>query len=612
MIRKTPSFAQFASIIRNNKHILLLNLSANNIGDEDSQVIFKNLLQNRSLTHLDMSVNGITSKGAIALSYAVSQPESPLHYVNLKDNPIGSAGCFSLISAIRNCAVRQSNPNPNPSGDPSFLLFSSAGEMTVIDFDLSPAINREDSRGIFNENFIFAHSTRYSLDLSSPYEFAVAQYLCQPSSQPSQPFWLLSAVGSNPLATVSNAKYKDAKGITLDTLVLSRGDHNNPNPASPGKKSQLNNEKGEQFPIDTKTRHAISDITRRLATCLESFSLYNSTHSNPTEKSLEAKNYLVDLFSKHFKISSDIILSISDSIIDQLLAVPPEKRKLLEIVFVITARSIYRHLLQLTFLAAKRKYNMRNRQTDKIKTIDKYKNDIDLDILQTHLRLIGFEDSINNFGKIYTHSEYTLRLISEVNIYSIRGSKAADIASAEKISHSVNLTEACFIQLLLSHAMRIYSYDLIPTALTSKSQNGGNTPFNLPQSGTIQFDLTLPKMIPSQQRVMSNKAFSLFLRSITGNLKHERDILRHTKSKAQAIESNFDKILFILTSTMDRVLNLTCDQAEVLLIQMFTMKILTFADLAERLLFQLADSSHVCSFLTRNFFFHEVTFFFVY
>eukprot|EP01037_Dinobryon_pediforme_P038050 gene38050-45848_t len=43
---------------------------------------------------------------------------------------------------------------------------------------------------------------------------------------------------------------------------------------------------------------------------------------------------------------------------------------------------------------------------------------------------------------------------------------------------------------------------------------------------------------------------------------------------------------------MDRVLNLTCDQAEVLLIQMFTMKILTFADLAERLLFQLADSSH--------------------
>ena len=48
---------------------------------------------------------------AIALSNIVSQPTSTLRHVNLKSNPIGTAGCFALIVAVRNCAIRRDFSN---------------------------------------------------------------------------------------------------------------------------------------------------------------------------------------------------------------------------------------------------------------------------------------------------------------------------------------------------------------------------------------------------------------------------------------------------------------------------------------------------------------------
>ena len=65
-IRKLLFFEKFCGIFSSNQdhYLTTLNLSGNNLGDTDSQLLFKSL-SNRHvrLTHLDMSTNGISSKG---------------------------------------------------------------------------------------------------------------------------------------------------------------------------------------------------------------------------------------------------------------------------------------------------------------------------------------------------------------------------------------------------------------------------------------------------------------------------------------------------------------------------------------------------------------------
>ena len=101
---------------------------------------------------------------------------------------------------------------------------SANGGFVLIEFDLSPAITRKDSSGIFNESMLPGTAgAHYSLNLTDPYvtsissyylmvvitrthtmifqEYAVAQILCQPSpvSTSSPTYSLLSVLASNPL-----------------------------------------------------------------------------------------------------------------------------------------------------------------------------------------------------------------------------------------------------------------------------------------------------------------------------------------------------------------------------------------------------------------------------
>jgi hypothetical protein len=151
----------------------------------------------------------------------------------------------------------------------------------------------------------------------------------------------------------------------------------------------------------------------------------------------------------------------------------------------------------------------------------------------------------------------------------------------------------------------MYGYERTPIYAIS---NGIG--FAFPSCGTLQFELTYPQLTPSTNRVLSNKAFAYFLDSITGDIRH-LDPRMNTRHEDQIYSSNeaaknFDKILFVLSNTTDRVFYLTCDQAEVILIELYATKVLPFKQIAEKLILQISNSSHVCSFLTRNFYFEEV------
>ena len=65
-IRKLSFFEKFCDIFSSKEvqYLTTLNLSGNNLGDTDSQLLFKSLSNDRvRLTNLDMSTNGISSKG---------------------------------------------------------------------------------------------------------------------------------------------------------------------------------------------------------------------------------------------------------------------------------------------------------------------------------------------------------------------------------------------------------------------------------------------------------------------------------------------------------------------------------------------------------------------
>jgi hypothetical protein len=64
--------------------------------------------------------------------------------------------------------------------------------------------------------------------------------------------------------------------------------------------------------------------------------------------------------------------------------------------------------------------------------------------------------------------------------------------------------------------------------------------------------------------------------------------------------------MMILNNTTTRILNLTCDQAEIILIKFYGLKFISHVELVEKLLFQIINFDEVRSFLTRNLFFDEV------
>eukprot|EP01036_Dinobryon_divergens_P027035 gene27035-35744_t len=646
-IRKLSFFEKFCDIFSSKEvqYLTTLNLSGNNLGDTDSQLLFKSLSNDRvRLTNLDMSTNGISSKGAIALSYIVSQPMSTLRHVNLKSNPIGTAGCFALIVAIRNCAIRQdlcnhklerASPDTGVINGSPIMSTPSTNDSSIvlIEFDLSPAITRKDSSGIFNENMLSGTAgAHYTLALADPYEYAVAQILCQPSpiATLSSTYSLLSVLASNPLATISNAKYKDDRGVTnslhvskdktLSVLVSPNRNRTNQNGNQPRMaiarnivRNPANTYKSLQknIIVDPKNaRFRILDLIGFINTRVEA--LQGNTVTDSSKARIEVKGFLLEIFSKHLQFSEELISSVSDAVLAQLTALPTEQRSAPDVIFVIVAKVVHRHLFRNPDSSSRKQSDAKSTQNDKVRaTNDAFM--IDAVSVERHLRQIGYEDALKNLGTFYASNEYAMRMISEVEI----SSSSPTTAGQSSINNAANvyISEARFVQLLLLHMVDLYGYDLVSMSVTLKGVAAGSTAFILPRSGVLQFDLTVPPIVPSKQKVMTNAAFSFFLRSITGQpIVNQRDRLHSTMIPAltkdgvnlSSADSDFDKILFVLTSTTDRVLNLTCDQAEVLLTQMFATRVLPFADLAEKLLLQLVDSSHACAFLTRNFHFHEL------
>jgi hypothetical protein len=299
-------------------------------------------------------------------------------------------------------------------------------------------------------------------------------------------------------------------------------------------------------------------------------------------------------------------------VLAQLTALPTEQRSAPDVIFVILAKVVHRYLFQYPDSSSRKQSDAKSTLNDKVRSA----NDslmIDAVSVERHLRQIGYEDALKNLGTFYASNEYAMRMISEVEI----SSSSPTTVGQSSINNAANvyISEARFVQLLLLHMVDLYGYDLVSMSVTLIGAAAGSTAFTLPRSGVLQFDLTVPPIVPSKQKAMTNAAFSFFLRSITGRpIVNQRDRLHSTMIPGSAkdginlssADSDFDKLLFVLTSTTDRVLNLTCDQAEVLLTQMFATRVLPFADLAEKLLLQLIDSSHACAFLTRNFHFHEV------
>eukprot|EP00597_Dinobryon_sp_UTEXLB2267_P012041 CAMPEP_0170107348 /NCGR_PEP_ID=MMETSP0020_2-20130122/5922_1 /TAXON_ID=98059 /ORGANISM="Dinobryon sp., Strain UTEXLB2267" /LENGTH=1638 /DNA_ID=CAMNT_0010331861 /DNA_START=21 /DNA_END=4934 /DNA_ORIENTATION=+ len=610
-IRNIPSLPQFIEQLAKHDSLKTLDLSGNNIGDSDSQLIFHALLSNTTLTQLDMSTNGILSKAAITLSYTIRQHNSTLRYVNLKNNSIGPTGCLSLISAVQKCALRHAmNSNIDTKASITANTIHSISEkvsaiqlendykerMVAIAFDVELAMKRSDSKDIFNEHRI-PSVAKYLLNLANPYEFAVANTLLLSTqstiqrNQNTSSYRYASIIADNPLASVANAKYKDAKGIMTDSISFNRDDST----ASTPNNRKVGATRRRSFGVaDPKnSRRKIAELMGQLNNGFESLKRHQE---DPEPIKNEIRQFLVELFSKYFKFSAELLNKISSMVVDELTQVPDDIRGTFEVLFIVVAKSIFRHMLQ---------------HKELMKRFSSKRNVIDANILQSFLKMIGFEDPMSYFGKLYVKNEYAERLLSETDIFSLKDSAIKSIttglasASLDRMEVSQGITEDYFVHFLFLHTVNMYGYERTPIYAIS---NGAG--FLFPNNGSLQFELNYPQLIPSSNRVLSNQAFTYFFDAITGEARHldPRISARHGNSLSSPKESikNFEKILFVLNNTTDRVFYLTCDQAEVFLIELYAVKVLPFKQIAEKLILQIANSSHVCSFLTRNFYFEEL------
>ena len=89
----------FAELLKLSVTILELDLGSNLVGDAGAKVIAQNLERNNSLRRLDLSDNYIHEAGCKALSLAV-QFNDTLVELNLSKNSIGKAGCRHLAAGL--------------------------------------------------------------------------------------------------------------------------------------------------------------------------------------------------------------------------------------------------------------------------------------------------------------------------------------------------------------------------------------------------------------------------------------------------------------------------------------------------------------------------------
>ena len=159
----------FAEALGENFGLESLNLSHNNLGDEASELLCHSLRTNPTITDLDLSYNNIKPKCAFVLA-AVLESTHSLRNIWMNGNCIGSFGIQLLMRAVRVASARNHLVN-----------------VFVQDVSLS-----------YNDATIFNRaeaSGKYDLDLSKPYDQAVASSLTQ-------------LANTRPLARFDEIKYK--------------------------------------------------------------------------------------------------------------------------------------------------------------------------------------------------------------------------------------------------------------------------------------------------------------------------------------------------------------------------------------------------------------------
>jgi Ran GTPase-activating protein (RanGAP) involved in mRNA processing and transport len=86
-------------ILQKNTHLTCLDLRGNKLGDSDVAILCKGLLENKTITKLDLSKNGIGVDGAKAL--AVILRKLPVTALCLNHNNITNEGMVDLLNALK-------------------------------------------------------------------------------------------------------------------------------------------------------------------------------------------------------------------------------------------------------------------------------------------------------------------------------------------------------------------------------------------------------------------------------------------------------------------------------------------------------------------------------
>jgi Ran GTPase-activating protein (RanGAP) involved in mRNA processing and transport len=127
---------QLEQALKNNTHLIFLNLKANLIGSDGMKFVGKIIIRCPLLQHLDISCNNINYKGAYSLARWIGMCIE-LKHLNLESNQIGPKGINSLKNKISILPIEFLNISNNCLGSVGIKFLENLESLTIKYLNLS-------------------------------------------------------------------------------------------------------------------------------------------------------------------------------------------------------------------------------------------------------------------------------------------------------------------------------------------------------------------------------------------------------------------------------------------------------------------------------------------
>jgi hypothetical protein len=574
-----------AEKLAHNESLRLLDLSRNDIGDHEGRQLGRALHSHHVLTHLDLSQNHISSKGAITVAYAAQQPDSALVYVNLNENTVGKLGGVYMLRAMRAVASysdlghhKQAQHCPRRELDPSESGAAELPGRRMLTIDYQVTVLPAKDENIYDVHTPLKH---YALNLADPYDYTIARMLVDladrhPAAsfkslkylQPGSHLWEYIHLGRGGLFELPTEYGQTAAQVWSDhaaqiseavetiqaAKIAEMQVHSSGNKDKTGRRKAFRapTAKGNDGVTANERLGSAISITQSPGGRSGSVATTGSENKHFRHQTRAARHVLYRIGARlGFAFDEDILFRI----IDKLCGAAPEARVKLVTLLQIIYQQVFAVLV--------------DKDSGRRSAQDNVEMHLPAPVVAEQMSIFGVHKD-NDLNAVLPALDRVRRLISETDL-------AED---------KTRLSFKWYMQLMMARQLDV----LPPTSRTYWAALNTTHPWAVPSAGLLHVELTYPPLPPTIHHVLSNDSLLAFLAQVT----NYRDSQRALDQIEQVLQSKNNELF------------LSCAQAEVVLLRFSKFKAHSHFSLVESLTYQVVSPVEARRFIVRNLYFSEV------